>query len=198
MHSSNLSHPKKVINWYVNIINAQVICCMENFSVFDTSQPEIVEFFINVRELLKNCDHRSSLGWKAIELIKHLCSDPTICDFIQKLEFVPILASYLHSQLESEKAILILSVLELLTEGVIVERSGFWLSGLLKYLTDSLLEKSDSVLSHLLAVLSNFCLENYVVINELQRESTCDEVLQYLMQFQAADPLVQLHAAQVR
>ena len=170
---------------------------MENFSVFDTSQPEIIEFFINVRELLKNCDHRSSLGWRTIELIRHLGSDPTICEFIQKLEFVPILVSYLHPQLESEKAVLILSVLELLTDGIIVERSGFWLSSLLKYLTDTLLEKSDTVLPHLLAVLSNFCLENYVVINELQRESTCDEVLQYLMQLQATDPLVQLHAAQV-
>jgi len=140
---------------------------MENFSVFDTSQPEIVEFFINVRELLINCDHRSSLGWKTIELVKHLCSDSNIRDFIRKLEFVPILASYLHPQLESEKAVLILSNLELLTEGIIIERSGFWLSSLLKYLTDSLLEKSDNVLPHLLAVLSNFCLENYVVINEL-------------------------------
>ena len=170
---------------------------MENLSVFDTNQPEILEFFINVRELLKTCDNKSCLGWKAVELVKHLSSDSRICELICELEFVPILSQYLHTQLENEKAILLLSVLEILTEGIIVERTGYWLGNLLKYLTNAILEKSDYTLPHLLAVLSNFCFENYVVINELQRESRSDELLQYLVQLQTDNNLVQLHAAQV-
>lgn len=173
------------------------MCCMENLSVFDTSQPDIIEFFISVKELLKTCDHKSSLGWKAVELVKHLSSDPTICDLVCELEFVPILSQYLHGQLEADKAILVLSILEILTEGIALDRTGYWLGNLLKYLTNTILEKSDYTLPHLLAVLSNFCFENYVVINELQRESRSDELLQYLVQLQTDNPLLQLHAAQV-
>lgn len=170
---------------------------MENLSVFDTSQPDIIEFFISVRELLKTCDHKSSLGWKAVELVRHLSSDPSICELICELEIVPILSQYLHPQLEADKSVLLLSVLEILTDGIAVERTGYWLGNLLKYLTNAILEKSDYTLPHLLAVLSNFCFENYVVINELQRENRSDELLQYLVQLQTSNPVVQLHAAQV-
>lgn len=170
---------------------------MENLSVFDTSQPDIIEFFINVRELLKTCDNKSALGWKAVELIKHLSSDQAICDFVCELEFVPILSQYLHAQLESDKAVLLLSVLEVLTEGIIVNRTGYWLENLFKYLTSAILEKSDYTTPHLLAVLSNFCFENYVAISELQRESRSDELLQYLVRLQTDNPVVQLHASQV-
>lgn len=182
---------------FFTILSLKVICCMENLSIFDTRQPEIIEFFINIRELLRICDTRSSLGWKTVELVKHLISDRKLCDFARELEFVPILSSYLHEQLETDKAVLILSVLELLTEGITIQRSGLWLSNLLRYLTNTILEKCDQTLPHLLAVLSNFCLENYVVIFELQRDSQSDEVLQYLVQLQATDPLVVLHASQV-
>ena len=113
------------------------------------------------------------------------------------MEFISILSEYLHSQLETEKAVVLLSVMELLTEGIIVERTGLWLGNLLNYLTSSILEKSETTLPHLLAVLSNFCLENYVVINELQKEKSSTESMQFLMQLQANDCMVQLHAAQV-
>lgn len=88
--------------------------------------------------------------------------------------------------------------MEILTEGIIVERTGYWLSHLLKYLTNAVLEKSDYTTPHLLAVLSNFCFENYVAINELQRENRSEELLQYLVQLQTENPIVQLHAAQVK
>lgn len=170
---------------------------MENLSVFDTSQPDIIEFFINVRELLKICDNKSTLGWKTIELVKHLSADPSISELVCELEFVPILSQYFHAQLDSDKAVLLLSVLETLTDGISVERTGYWLGNLLKYLTNAILEKSDYTLPHLLAVLSNFCFENYVAINELQRENRSEELLQYLVQLQTSNPVVQLHAAQV-
>lgn len=173
------------------------MCCMDNLNVFDLTQPDVIEFFVNVRELLKACDHKSMLGWKTVELVKHLSTDQNICEFLGELEFVPILTQYLHSSVDAEKVVTLLTVLESLTEGVIIERSGQWLGSLLKYLTNSILEKSDHTLPHLLAVLSNFCLENYVVISELQRETRSDELLQFLVQLQASNPLVQLHAAQV-
>ena len=150
-----------------------------------------------MRELLKACDNKSALGWKAVELVKHLSSEPAICEFVCELEFVPILAEYLHSQLESDRAVLLLSVLEVLTEGIVVNRTGYWLGNLLKYLTNAILEKSDYTTPHLLAVLSNFCFENYVAINELQRESRSEEMLQYLVQLQTDNHVIQLHASQV-
>lgn len=173
------------------------MCCMENLSIFETSHSDIIEFFINVRELLKSCDNKSAIGWKTVELLNHLCSDQRICEFLSGMEFVPILSEYLHSRLETEKAILLLSVMELLTEGIIVDRAGLWLGNLLKYLTSSILDKSETTLPHLLAVLSNFCLENYVVINELQKEKNSNQMMQFLMQLQANDCMVQLHASQV-
>ncbi|XP_057368032.1 LOW QUALITY PROTEIN: uncharacterized protein LOC130689033 [Daphnia carinata] len=175
----------------------QVICCMENLSVFDTSQLDIIEFFINLRELLRTCDNKSCLGWKAVELVKHLSSDSSIFQLLCELEFVPILSQYLHGQLEADKAVLLLSAIETLSEGIIVERTGYWLGNILKYLTNSILEKCDYTLPHLLAVLSNLCFENYVVITELQRENRSELLLQYLIQLQANNPLVQLHASQV-
>lgn len=170
---------------------------MENLSVFDTSQLDIIEFFINLRELLRTCDNKSFLGWKAVELVKHLSSDSSIFQLLCELEFVPILSQYLHGQLEADKAVLLLSAIETLSEGIIVERTGYWLGNILKYLTNSILEKCDYTLPHLLAVLSNLCFENYVVINELQRENRSELLLQYLIQLQANNPLVQLHASQV-
>ncbi|KAI9563094.1 hypothetical protein GHT06_010551 [Daphnia sinensis] len=175
----------------------QVICCMENLSVFDTSQLDIIEFFINLRELLRTCDNKSCLGWKAVELVKHLSSDSSIFQLLCELEFVPILSQYLHGQLEADKAVLLLSAIETLSDGIIVERTGYWLGNILKYLTNSILEKCDYTLPHLLAVLSNLCFENYVVITELQRENRSELLLQYLIQLQANNPLVQLHASQV-
>ena len=170
---------------------------MDNLAIFDTSQPDIIEFFINVRELLKSGNSKSTIGWKTIEMLNHLCSDQRICEFLSGMEFVPILSEYLHSRLENEKAILVLSVMELLTEGIIVDRTGLWLGNLLKYLTCSILDKKETTLPHLLAVLSNFCLENYVVINELQKENKCSDMMQFLMQLQATDYLIQIHASQV-
>ena len=171
---------------------------MENLSpIFDTAQSDTIEVFINVRELLKTCDSKSAIGWKTIELLNHLCTEQKIREFLSGMEFVPILSEYLHSQLETEKAIMLLSVMEQLTEGIILERTGLWLGNLLNYLTSSILEKSETKLPHLLAVLSNFCLENYVVINELQKEKSSNELMQFLMQLQANECMTQLHASQV-
>ena len=171
---------------------------MENLSIFDTQQPEIIEFFINLTELLKLCDSKSNVGWKAVETTGHLAQDKEIRTFLQELEVVPVLSAYFNGQTDQDKTTLILSVLETLTEGLTVQRSGLWLSRLLKNLTDCILEKpGDEILGSLLAVASNLSLENYVVINQLQRENRCDELLHYLMQLQLEDPLIQLHAAQV-
>ena len=137
------------------------------------------------------------MGWKGIDLVKHLSSNSSICELLCQLQFVPVLSQYLQRQLESDKAVLLLSLLETLTDGIIVDRSGYWLSNTLKYLTNAILEKSDYTLPHLLAVLSNLCFENYVVVNELQRANHSEELLQYLVQLQANNPLIQLHASQV-
>ena len=170
---------------------------MENLSLFDTSQGNITEFFINVRELLRTCDNKSNLGWKGIYLVKHLSSKSSICELLCQLQFVPVLSQYLQVQLESEKAVLLLSVLEMLTDGIIIERSGYWLSNTLKYLANAILEKSDYTLPHLLAILSNLCFENYVVVNELQMANRSEELLQFLVQIQTNNDLVLIYSSQV-
>lgn len=170
---------------------------MENLTLFDTRQGYTTEFFINVRELLRTCDNKSNLGWKGIDMVKHLSSNSSICELLCQLQFVPVLSHYLQGQLESDKAVLLLSLLETLTDGIIVDRSGYWLSNILKYLTSAILEKSDYTLPHLLAVLSNLCFENYVVVNELQRANRSEDLHQYLVQLQADKPLLQLYASQV-
>ena len=204
----------------------QVLCCIENFEpLLDVNQLDVAEFYINLRELLRSCESgqtSSGLGWKVVELIKHLESRPEILAFLRvdELGLVPIVAQYLVAGGAADKMALGLSVLEPLTQGIKVPRSGLWLSGLLKvttfyiistfsssqflkqclnaqqYLVQSVLEKSDHAL-HPLAILSNLCLENDVVVMELNRQSRSDELLHYLMQLQATDELVQLHAAQV-
>lgn len=89
---------------------------MENVSIFDINQPNVVDFFVNIRELLKACHQgqnqsASTLGWKAVEVIKHLQQEPQILNLIRQLEFVPILSLYLTGQQDAEKTILLLSVL---------------------------------------------------------------------------------------
>ncbi len=148
---------------------------MENVSIFDTNQPNVVDFFVNIRELLKACQQgqhqsASTLGWKAVEVIKHLQQEPQILNLIRQLEFVPILSLYLTGQQDAEKTILLLSVLgkcfncqlnfylfncfililEPLTDGIIVERASLWLTGLLKGLTQGVLEKSDYTLPYVI------------------------------------------------
>lgn len=86
------------------------MCCMENLAIFDVSQPEVVEFFVSLRELLKACD--GGIGWKAVELVGHLRKEPKILEFLCRLDLVPILAQYLVSgQPDTDKTVLLLSVM---------------------------------------------------------------------------------------
>lgn len=108
--------------------------------LIDLNEPNVVEFYISLRELLRACESiqpSSGLGWKAVELIKHLESRPEILDFLRLDEFglVPVLAQYLIAggvQPAADKSALALSVLEPLTQGIQVQRTGLWLSGFLK------------------------------------------------------------------
>ena len=166
------------------------------------ARPENIEFFINVRELLKISSNKSDLGWKTIELLKLVSLDPLLCKFLQDLEIVPVLACYLNgpnaaSPPSNDKSASILTVLKCLTRGLAVQRSGLWLQNLLKNLTDRILDRADENLQDLLAIACNLALDSEVVVSELQRNRRCEELLKHLSNFDGVGTVIQLDAAQV-
>lgn len=171
-----------------------------NPNVFENSGEEVCTFFAHSRELLKICEVKSMTGWKLVELMTHLSAvgrEPL--NHLKRLNLLPILAPYATGPIpDPEKSAAILSLIERLSDGYVVDDSGSWLRGLVADLSNRILEKNSETLAQSVAILSNLCLDS-IGADTLRRDKRYDELLTYLFHLTDLNNphLTQLHICHV-
>uniref|UniRef100_A0A023EY49 Putative structural maintenance of chromosome protein 4 chromosome condensation complex condensin n=1 Tax=Triatoma infestans TaxID=30076 RepID=A0A023EY49_TRIIF len=170
----------------------QVLPASSDPSVFDLSNKDIIDFFVNLHELMIVHDAQSNVTWSAVNVLLAACRNSTTRErLVHTYKFAPILTKLLRLELGSnEKNLKVLQLLQELTYGVNISWQEAHLSVLISTLTKWIVANDETLILLSLGVLVNLCYKNVPAVYTLMRSVDIKKFIKAILKLQKNnDPL---------
>uniref|UniRef100_T1HNJ6 CIP2A N-terminal domain-containing protein n=1 Tax=Rhodnius prolixus TaxID=13249 RepID=T1HNJ6_RHOPR len=170
----------------------QVLPASSDPTVFDLSNKDIVDFFVNLHELMIVFDAQSNITWSAVTVLLAACRNSNTRErLVHTYKFAPILTKLLRFELGSnEKNLKVLQLLQELTYGVNISWQEAHLGALISLLTEWIVGNDESLILLSLGVLVNLCYKNVPAVFTLMRSVDIKKFIKSVLKLQKNnDPL---------
>ncbi|XP_014260982.1 protein CIP2A homolog [Cimex lectularius] len=163
----------------------QILGATSDPNLYDPGSRDVVEFFINLYELLISVDVHSHLNWLAINVLLEACRNvKTRESLVHTYKFTSILTTVLLETQALEKRLKILQLLKELTYGIKITWQEAYLPSLITALTNWIMGDDVEFLPLSLSILVNLCYQNMPSIYTLLRAVNIKKFLKSILKIQ--------------
>ncbi|XP_026332628.1 uncharacterized protein LOC113239744 [Hyposmocoma kahamanoa] len=164
------THSETAVNLMTRYLGIIASSC--DLTIFSPGRSEVCAFFSSLWRVM--CDSRSP-SWAGVAVLTRACIEPSARHALtHTYKFMPILARLLSDSISNDKKIKLLSVMQDISYGIKISWQESYLSGLMKELTDFIMQPMSDpqyrTIGHMsLTVLVNLCYGNLPAIYALMR-----------------------------
>ncbi|KAK9505034.1 hypothetical protein O3M35_009184 [Rhynocoris fuscipes] len=164
----------------------QILSATSDPNIFDFTNKDIVDFFVNLHELMYTVELNSSVMWAAVSVLLEACHNSNTRErLIHTFKFTAILTKLLkYDKQYNEKNVITMKVLQELTYGIKISWQEAHLGSLISILTKWIVDSDQELILLSLGVLVNLCFKNVPAVYTLMRSVDIKKFIKIILKLQ--------------
>ncbi|KAK5641431.1 hypothetical protein RI129_009978 [Pyrocoelia pectoralis] len=182
----------------VNLINRhlQLISEVVDSTIFDPHINLVIEFFVCLHELLSNLESGSLSTWSCVDVLSLVCKNSAARTvLIETYQFIPLLSRLLNNDLQKQKKLKILALMQELSCGIKISWQIPYLPHIMSTLTEWIENGEEDILTLSLGVLVNLCYKNVPAVYTLSRCIDIKKFIRFCMPLKGLN--VEIHVCKL-
>ncbi|KAK4321279.1 hypothetical protein Pmani_007916 [Petrolisthes manimaculis] len=200
-YANKFQHGKIEKNHMQLLRHLQILSMVSDMEIFEPTSIETLEFYLYLEQYLSPTNSTSSLAYKVITLLAHVCESKAVCSALRDdIKMVPIISNFfLNSKLSRDKSLKTLYLIQKLSYNIKIVQTEAWVIKLVPHLIKIIIDADlgDDLLIPALHTVANLCRANRPVLHWLHATGNKKALLQKLMDMRTATIDIRLLATEV-